>query len=234
MDAAPTRSADRIYDQVKAMACTYRLSPGARVNEVELARKLGVSRTPLREALSRLAAEGFFSATMNKGYSVRALDAAQVLSLYEFRASIEAASLQLACERAADEAIEALQAFALRSRDEPDEDAQALRLLSLDEEFHERLAALSGNAEFLRAIRATNERIRFVRWIDMQNRRAGTQDEHLAILGHLRARDAAAAGALMRHHITRRLDQITEVIRRGFSEIYTGNALAAHVLGDAA
>ena len=78
MDAAPTRSADRIYDQVKAMACTYRLSPGARVNEVELARKLGVSRTPLREALSRLAAEGFFSATMNKGYSVRALDAAHL------------------------------------------------------------------------------------------------------------------------------------------------------------
>jgi DNA-binding GntR family transcriptional regulator len=68
----------------------------------------------------------------------------------------------------------------------------------------------------------------------MQDRRAGTQDEHLTILRHLRARDAAAAGALMRRHISRRLDQITDVIRIGYGEIYTGNALAAHVLGDAA
>jgi len=233
-DAPPSRFSDRVYEQVKTMACTYRLAPGRRVNEVELARKLGVSRTPLREALSRLASEGFLTATMNKGYHVKALDPAEVLSLYEFRATIEVGSLELACERASDAALEDLEAFALRSRDEPDEDARALRLLTLDEQFHERIAALSGNEEFLRAIRSTNDRIRFVRWIDMQNRRARTQGEHLAIVGHLRNRDRAAAGALMREHIARRLDQITEVIRIGYGEIYTENALAAHLLGEPA
>ena len=235
MDETPrSRSADRIYEHVRAMACTYRLSPGGRVNEVELARQLGVSRTPLREALNRLASEGFLTPTLNKGYHVRALDPAEVLALYEFRAAIEVGSLLLACERVTDAALDELEAFARQSRDEPDEDARALRLLELDEQFHERLAGLSRNDEFLRAIRATNARIRFVRWIDMQNRRAGTQDEHLTILHHLRARDAAAAGTSMRRHISRRLDQITEVIRIGYGEIYTGNALAAHVLGEAA
>ncbi|MBO1081242.1 GntR family transcriptional regulator [Roseomonas haemaphysalidis] len=233
-EAQPARSADRIYERVKAMACTYRLSPGGRVNEVELARQLGVSRTPLREALNRLSSEGFLVPTLNKGYHVRPLNPAEILALYEFRATLEVGSLYLACERATDDALGGLEAFARQSRDEPDEDARALRLLHLDEQFHERLAILSGNDEFTRAIRATNERIRFVRWIDMQDRRAGTQDEHLTILRHLRSRDATAAGALMRQHISRRLDQITDVIRISYGEIYTGNALAAHVLGDAA
>lgn len=233
-DPSPIRSSDRIYEQLKAMAGSYRLPPGQRINEVELARKLGVSRTPLREALGRLASEGFVTATMNKGYHVKALDAAGILSLYEFRATVEVGCLHLACERAATDKLMALRAFALRSRDEPDSDVQAVRLLSLDEEFHERLAALSGNDEFARTIRLVNERIRFVRWIDMRNRRSGTQGEHLAIVGHLLERDAGAAAALMREHIHRRLDQITEVIRAGYAEIYTENALAAHVLGEIA
>jgi DNA-binding GntR family transcriptional regulator len=229
-----TRSSDRIYEQLKAMAGTYRLPPEQRINEVELARQLGVSRTPLREALGRLASEGFLEATMNKGYHVRPLDPTRVLSLYEFRATVEVGCLQLACERASDKALKDLKAFAVRSRDEPSDDVQAVRLLSLDEEFHEHLAILSGNDEFVRAIRLINERIRFVRWIDMQNRRAGTQEEHLAIVNHLLARDGAGAAALMCGHIHRRLDQITEVIRAGYAEIYTGNALALHVLGKAA
>lgn len=216
------------------MAGTYRLPPERRINEVELARKLGVSRTPLREALGRLASEGFLVATMNKGYHVKALDPARILSLYEFRATVEVGCLQLVCERASDEELKELRAFALRSRDEPGEDVQAVRLLSLDEEFHERLATLSGNEEFVGALRLINERVRFVRWIDMQNRRSGTQDEHLAIVAHLQERAGTAAAALMRQHIHRRLDQITEVIRAGYAEIYTGNALAAHVLGEAA
>jgi DNA-binding GntR family transcriptional regulator len=226
------RSTDRLYERVKAMVTAYRLRPGERINEVELARQFGVSRTPLREALNRLASEGFLSATANRGYHIRPLDPHGVLILYEYRAVVEVGALRLSCERASDEALAELEAFAARSRDEPDGDVQALRVLALDEEFHERLAVLSGNDEFLRSIRSINDRIRFVRWIDMQNRRAGTQSEHMAIVRHLRMRDANTAAALLRRHITRRLDQIVEVIKAGYAEIYTDNALAAHVVGE--
>jgi len=154
-----------------------------------------------------------------------------VLTLYEYRATVEAGAVRLAVARATDEQIEALGDFAARSRDEPDDDHRALRLLSLDEEFHERLAGLSGNAEFLRSIRGINERIRFVRWIDMQNgRRAGTQAQHIRIVEALQARDTDRAAALLGNHIERRLDRIVEVIRASFAEIYTENALATHVV----
>ena len=207
------------------------MPPGSRVPERDLCAEFGVSRTPLREALNRLASDGFLLATANRGYHVRPLDAEQVLRLYEYRVVLEVGALRLSAERATPEALEALRDFARRSRDEPEDDAQALRLLSLDEEFHERLAALSGNGELVRALRGLNERIRFVRWIDMQNRRGGTQGEHLEILRLLAGGEGEAAEALLRRHIGRRLDQITEVIKAGYAEIYTGNALAAHVMG---
>lgn len=233
-DLAPPRSADRVYEQVKAMAVAYRLRPSERINEVELARQLGVSRTPLREALNRLAAEGFLVATVNRGYTMMPLDPQRVLTLYEYRAILEVGALRLACERASDAELAELHNFAQHSRDEVDDDAHALRVLSLDEQFHEGLARLSGNDEMVRALRSLNERIRFVRWIDMQGRRSGTQAEHLRIMEHLRRREADAAATLMQAHIARRLDQIRDMIRTGFAEIYTGNAMAAQAMGNVA
>ena len=233
-DLAPPRSADRVYEQVKAMAVAYRLRPSERINEVELARQLGVSRTPLREALNRLAAEGFLVATANRGYTMMPLDPQRVLTLYEYRAILEVGALRLACERATDAELAELHNFAQHSRDEVDDDAHALRVLSLDEQFHEGLARLSGNDEMVRALRSLNERIRFVRWIDMQGRRSGTQAEHLRIMEHLRRREADAAATLMQAHIARRLDQIRDMIRTGFAEIYTGNAMAAQAMGNVA
>src|SRR5713226_2915995 len=64
---------DRVYEQLKAMAVSYELKPGERLNEGELAKRLGVSRTPLREALNRLNTEGFLRFTPGKGFFCREL-----------------------------------------------------------------------------------------------------------------------------------------------------------------
>ncbi len=69
----PFRSADRVYDAIKSMAITYGFRPGERINEVDLARQLDVSRTPLREALNRLVTEGFLTTRLNKGFFARTL-----------------------------------------------------------------------------------------------------------------------------------------------------------------
>ena len=225
------RSADRIYDSVKSMAITYGFRPGERINEVDLARQLNVSRTPLREALNRLVTEGFLTTRMNKGFFARTLDPNEVFNLYEFRSSVEQAVVSIACERATEKELQALQKFVLASKDEKD-DVLATKLLKLDEEFHEQLAQATHNDEFLRSIRGINARIHFVRWIDMQSgRRAHTQNEHLQIVQALKKRDADGAARLIRSHISRRLDQIVEVIRAGFAEIYMGNGLATHAEG---
>jgi DNA-binding GntR family transcriptional regulator len=217
----PQRSADRVYESLKLMAVTYALKPGARLNEIELAKGLAVSRTPVREALNRLVTEGFLTSAPNRGFYCRPLDARQVYDLYELRCALEVAMLPLACERAGADELAALRQFALESRDE-ETDTHALRCLKLDERFHETLAELSHNEEFVRTLRNINGRIHFVRWIDMQQgRRRHTQAEHLAIVEALCARDAAAAASLLRRHIARRLDQIIDVIKAGFGEIYT-------------
>ncbi|MNT48480.1 transcriptional regulator NanR [compost metagenome] len=133
---------------------------------------------------------------------------------------LEAGIVRAACERATDEELASLRAFVERSRDEPD-DSDAARLLELDEAFHLALARCSRNDEFVRALESVNARIHFVRWIDMQQGRRGhTQGEHLRIVQALERRDVDALPALISAHIGRRLDQITDVIRTGFSTIY--------------
>ncbi|MEN4918984.1 GntR family transcriptional regulator [Achromobacter spanius] len=226
MTDTPPGSPASIYERIKAMATTFRLRPGERINEVELARQLGVSRTPVREALARVAAEGFLIATPTRGFTMRALDAQQLLSLYEYRATVELGVVRLVCARASDEALAELLASAEQNRDEPDTDAQAIGLLWRDEAFHERLATLADNPEFLRSVRSLNERLRFARWMDLRARRSHTRNDHPDIVRALMARDLDHVEALMRHHINHHLDHLIELTRLGYAEIYMGNALA--------
>jgi DNA-binding GntR family transcriptional regulator len=226
-----TRSADRVYDVIKSMVITFAIRPGERLNEVDLAKQLNVSRTPIREALNRLAIEGFLTTRLNKGFFVRSLDPHEAFSLYEFRSAIESAVVSIACERATADELQDIERFVHASKDTKD-DVLAINLLKLDEEFHERLARATHNDEFVRTVRSINGRIHFIRWVDMQNaRRTHTQNEHLQIVHALKRRDAKQASQLMRDHISRRLDQIVEVIRAGFAEIYMGNGLASHLEG---
>jgi DNA-binding GntR family transcriptional regulator len=216
---ASASAVDRVYDRVKSMAVTYQIRPGERLNEVEFGRKLAVSRTPLREAFNRLVTEGFLTVSPNKGFFARPLDAKDIFDYYEMRAALEAFSIRLACERAHDDELAELEKFVLESRDEAD-DQKATKLLQLDETFHERIAELSRNSEILRSLKAVNGKIHFVRWIDMQGRRSVTQGEHLKIVRALKKRKADLVSELMTAHISRRLDQIVEVIKTGFAEIY--------------
>ena len=102
---------DRVYEQLKAMSIGFEFKPGERLNEGELAKRLGVSRTPLREALNRLNTEGFLRFAPGRGFFCRELDAHEIFDLYELRKSIEVASVRLAIKRAKDEDIDALLKF---------------------------------------------------------------------------------------------------------------------------
>jgi DNA-binding GntR family transcriptional regulator len=219
---------ERVYDQLKALSISFELLPGERINELELSERLGASRTPLREALNRLTSDGFLTMTPGKGFFRRPLDTKEIFDLYEFRQRIEAAAAPLAIARASDVAIADIRSFLEISR--ADVPTRTIAdLVALDESFHERLMALSGNAEMLRVLRNLNARIRFVRWIHMENgRRSTTQGEHLAIINAISARDGNGAITLLNGHIERRLDQIVAVIREGYARIYMDRDKAMH------
>jgi DNA-binding GntR family transcriptional regulator len=228
---APAIAADsvveRVYDRVKAMAVAYELKPGERVNEVEIARRLGASRTPLREALNRLSAEGLLRFTPGKGYFCRDLDVDEVLQLYELRKTIEVAAVRLAVERANDADIDALLAFLSETGPDPG-DRSIAALVDLDETFHQRLLAMSGNRQMLRVLENVNARIRFVRWIDMhRGDRRKTQVEHRDVLRALKRRDIAACVTLLEKHIDRRQDEITAALKEGYARIYMPRATSA-------
>jgi DNA-binding GntR family transcriptional regulator len=211
---------DHAYEQLRKMAVDYTLKPGERLSEGKLAKELGVSRTPLREALNRLTSEGLLRFSPGKGFFCRELDPKEVFNLYQLRKVLEAGAIRLALQKASDEQIDALALF-LRETG-PDVDGRSTEeLVQLDETFHERLMQLSDNDEMVAVLRNINSRIRFVRWIDMDRiSRRATQAEHREIVERLKARNEPGCLAAIEKHIDRRQDQITSAIREGIAHIY--------------
>ena len=81
-----------------------------------------------------------------------------------------------------------------------------------------------------RLLRNVNARIHFFRWVDMHGRRDKTQREHRALVAAIRAKDKATAGSVLRAHITRRLEEIVEVVREGYGRLYMGEGPGAAAL----
>lgn len=212
-----------VFDTLREMAISYELRPGERVSEIELAEKLGVSRTPVREALTRLVTDGFLLPA-TRGYVRRPLDIQETLDQYEARVAVERECLRLALQRGTHEEIAEALAFLEESRSVPP-DTPVRSLVELDEAFHMRLAAMARNGELRRMLGSLNERIRFIRWIDMENvGRDSTQHEHQMILDALKSRDAAAADQHLTEHISLRREQIVQAITQGLARIYLGDA----------
>ena len=222
-----TSIVERVYAQLRELAIRFELLPGDRVNEVELAKQFGVSRTPLREALNRLVSDGFLTFVAGKGFFRRSLDVKEIFDLYEMRQKLEMGMAELAVERATEAQIQEIRDFlAVSMKEDPMRTVNDL--VALDEEFHERMASLSGNLEMQRTLRTVNARIRFIRWVNMENgRRRLTQGEHGDILEAVARRDADQAKALLQAHIDGRLEQITLAIREGYAVIYMNRAQPA-------
>ncbi|MEQ8708799.1 MAG: GntR family transcriptional regulator [Rhodospirillales bacterium] len=211
--------ADRAYREIRELAMMYKLRPGESLNEVELAQRLNVSRTPLREALNRLASEGFFTFEARRGFRSRSFEVRELVDLYELRSELEVFATKLAIERASDERISELESFC-RNEGAKRFGADMMAQLDVDELFHERLAALSDNGEVVRMLKNINGRIRFARWVDMDGRLRQTDSEHLQIIESVRQRDEERCQHLVAGHISRRVDQIREVIKEGFARIF--------------
>lgn len=215
---------DRTYQRLRSLAISFELRPGDRINEGELSAKLGISRTPLREALNRLVADGYLTLSPGRGFFRRPLDPKEICDLYELRLELESAGLRLAVERATTEQLDELASFASESSVDRPERSIA-DLVDLDEVFHRRLMALSGNAEMIRVLDNVHGRIRFVRWIDMEGRRGHTQGEHKAILEAVRGGQTGQGLDLLRDHIGRRIEQIVEAVKEGYLRIYMPSAV---------
>jgi len=200
-DAGRGKLAGAVYDKLKADIFEFRLPPGARFSENQIARRARVSRTPVREALFRLEREGYLEVHSKSGWSVRALDFELLDQLYDLRVVLECAAVRKLCAgnpRSALADLAKVWLVAPRKRL-----SDGARVATLDEAFHARLVAAAGNAEMARVHQGITERIRIVRRLDFTHpERIGyTYLEHAQILRAILARKAAHALALLQTHI---------------------------------
>ncbi len=221
-------SVEKVYDAVKDLAVDYRFKPGERVNEVELAARLGVSRTPVREALNRLSRDGFMNFVPNRGFYARDITPEGVQELYELRAAIERAAFRLACERGSDAEIAEIAAIwethnGLTNAD-TDAEPDWGKVAEADEAFHVGIIRLAKNERMLHALDMVNSLIRFFRRIDLESsrRRGNTYGEHAAIIDCLKQRDGERGGELIERHITLSSAHAVDVTKEGLARIFFG------------
>ena len=183
---------------VREMIVDGRLAPGERVNEVRLSEALGVSRTPLREALSRLASEGALSSTPAIGFSVRPLTLEEFTQVYAIRPLLDPEALRLA---GLPSPAKLAKLEALNRRFAAARDAEAA--ITLDDEWHRELIAACPNQVLLDMIDAMILRTRRyeVAWMRERPNREVASEDHERIMAALRAGDLPAACAALKHNM---------------------------------
>ncbi len=196
--------ADDVYAQLKRDIASFQLVPGDRFTENEICVRLGVSRTPVRQALFKLQQEGFVEVLFRSGWRVLPFDFDQFEQLYDLRMVLETTAVQRLCssESAVSKTMLAeLAAVWLVPADQRSTDT--VQVAQWDEAFHCALVQAAGNLEMARVHRDVTERIRIIRRLDFtqQARITATYDEHSKILKAILGGRADTATLLLRTHI---------------------------------
>jgi DNA-binding GntR family transcriptional regulator len=215
--AKPARDylADQVYAALKAQLHDFKLLPGDRFSELEIGRRMGVSRTPVREALFRLRNEGLLDVESKSGWFVQEIDFRRLDQLYDLRTILELASVARLCARSETAPLppelDALKAQWLLPAAERLSDAREVGML--DEQFHASLVRAVGNAEIARVHWDVTERIRIVRRLDFTraDRIEATYDEHAAILRAVMQRKPEQARLLLHSHIEQSKAEVRKI-----------------------
>lgn len=215
---APRSSAAReTYFRLREAILSGAMPPGSRVYERRVADQLGVSRTPVREALKVLEAEELVVSLGGGGAQVREVTAAEVRDTYTVRALLEAHAARLASERISAQQIRELQRLNGRMRQivdraGMDEAQQVSRLAELNADFHKLVVAAAGNRILPRVLQTLIDTPLYARayfWFTPE-RRIASIDDHDRLTELLAARDADAAERLWSEHLLHGRDWILE------------------------
>jgi len=198
----PEALGDQVYRTLRDYLGSHVIVPGQRLQEAPLALQLGVSRTPVREALARLVSEGLIAAE-GRSFTVPVLSDADVDEIYELRGLLEPAALAQAAASAPASAALAGIAVALKAAEAADRAGDAEAFIEANARFHAAWHALVANRRLLRAIALSAGHVRYLRVLTLNH--AAARKAALAgmknILGALRKRDPERAARVMREHL---------------------------------
>ena len=218
----PAPRGERVFTELKGRLLAGEFPLGRRLGEERLATALGVSRTPVREALHRLRSEGLVQRDAEGGFRPTAPDVVGMGTLYEVRIGLEVQALQrparLGTEHDRPRLIELHGEWQALADDEPPATPE---FVLLDEAFHVGLAEAAGNSVLVEFLRVVNERIRVVRMQDFltTDRVAQTITEHLAILDAVLAGNCDAAVDQFETHLRESLAVVEERTLRALARM---------------
>lgn len=213
---------EQAYLLIRRMALQGEFPFWQRLPEESIAERLGVSRTPVREAFARLDADGILSRYDDGGYYVAEPNLVDLRDLYELRLTLEVQGIVRAKEEGVEHDIDALETL----RDEWREIKRTPHpadgsFIELDESFHVGLLRASGNVVFTETLEAVNIRIRPVRMHDFLDaeRIEISIDEHLEILDAVIAGEIDEAAVLLKRHIGISLDVVEDRAARAMTQM---------------
>jgi DNA-binding GntR family transcriptional regulator len=211
-EGPPMRLSDKAYQLIRQKIITLELSPRSAIDEQALIEELQVGRTPIREALQRLAAEDLVSIIPRRGMFVAEISLTDLQKIFELRVLLEGFCARLAAQRATEEQLDQLEAIVQELETVLSENGRAL--MSIDERFHEMLYEAADNeflADTLRRLHALSFRIWYLVLERLGSLRSA-MEQHIEIAQALRARDGVQAEALLQQHISEFQRKIKSVL----------------------
>ncbi len=190
------------YQELKRLILERRLSPGEKINEADLAQALGISRTPIREALNRLAKEGLVNIYPQRGAFVVDFSAQDVEELFLIREKLEGLAAYLAAGRITAKDVEKLEGC-VQGFQEPFGEKEIKRYAREDFKFHQTIVALSAAPRLISLVSTLHDYIRIFRLttIGQSGRMKNSLEEHKRIINALKKKEPCAAEKAMREHI---------------------------------
>ena len=189
------------YDQIRAAIQAGRLTPGSRITESDLAAWLGVSRTPIREAILRLEQEGLLTYAPRQGLTVATLDYQAVIELYAMREVLEGTAARFAASHASEAEIDMLAEMLAIEREHNDSDAE--QASATNRQFHQVLYHAAHNRFLLKSLNALADAMMLLgqTTLAFPGRHQTALDEHETIVRAVSGRDPNAAEEAARAHI---------------------------------
>ncbi len=194
---------EAVYQTLRRAILTNEFQPGERLMELRLADELGVSRTPVREAIHLLEKESLVIQEPHRGVVVAQITLKQLRDVLELRSTLEELSVRLACRRAQDTAFKRLQEAASRFAQAVERKADVTELARRDVAFHDVIYHMTENEKLVQMVANLWEQIYRYRVEDLKDKKRGETlaREHQQLVAALCARDEEAAMRTARLHI---------------------------------
>ncbi|QIB27742.1 GntR family transcriptional regulator [Caloranaerobacter azorensis] len=203
-----------VFESLREAIIDGKLKPGERLMEVQLAEKLGVSRTPVREAIRKLELEGLVVMIPRKGAYVADVSIKDILEVLEIRASLEGLAAQLAAERITDDELEALKMKA-REFDECIKNKDIKCIIQKDVEFHDIIFKATRNEKLIAIAESLREQVQRFRiiYVTEYDGTAKLSEEHSKIIEAISKRDSKKAKYYAEIHIENAEDYIIKMTK---------------------